>query len=146
MSLLEIEERVDAPPERVWEVVADPRNLPRWDRHIVEVEGVPEDGLRRGSTYTTVMGFMGVRAHVRATVEEIDPPRYARLRLGGLMDATVETWVRPDGPGRTILSHRIDYRFVGGPLGTLAARAVRSLGARSLLRRGALAQKRQAEG
>ncbi|MGH2738846.1 MAG: SRPBCC family protein, partial [Actinomycetota bacterium] len=28
---------VEAPPEEVWEVVADPRNLPRWNRFIRSV-------------------------------------------------------------------------------------------------------------
>ena len=63
----------------------------------------------------------------------------------GLVDAVIETWVEPDGDSRSRLRHRIEYRFRGGPLGDLAARAVRMFGARSLLRRGVQAQKRQAE-
>ena len=145
MSVLETETEVDAPPDLVWRVVADPRNLPRWDRHIVKVTGVPRDGLRRGTTYVTEMMFMGARASVRAEVQDVEPPRYSKVRLTGMMDATVETWLEPDGSDRTVLRHRIDYRFRGGPIGDIAARAVRMLGARRLLSRGVLAQKRQAE-
>ncbi len=50
----------------------------------------------------------------------------------------------PDG-GLTNGSTYTTEMFRGGPLGDLAARAVRMFGARSLLRRGEQAQKRQAE-
>jgi len=145
MSILEIEVPVDGPPERVWDVVSDPRNLPRWDRRISAVRGVPPDGLREGSRYTTEVRFMGARAESQAEVLELRPPAYARVRLKGVMDATIETWVTADGAGRSLLRHRIDYRLPGGPFGELVAGAVRLLGAQSLIRRGVLAQKRQAE-
>lgn len=148
MSVLEIRTKVDAPPERVWKVVSDPRNLPRWDRHVVAVRGVPPDGLITGSEYVTDMRLMGVGTGVRARVLDMRPPEYAKIRLSGLLDATVETWVEPqDGDGeRSVLRHRIDYRFRGGPLGNFAARALRRLGIENLLRRGVEGQKRQAEG
>ena len=65
MTTAEYSVEIDAPPEAVWEVTSDPRNLPHWDRHIVAVK-VPEGGLLQGSTYSAVMGFMGVRAWSRA--------------------------------------------------------------------------------
>jgi len=145
VTVLEEEVLVSAPPGRVWEVVSDPRNLPQWDRRIAGVTGVPDGGLTNGSTYTTEMRFLGARATVHARVLEIEPPRYSKVRLTGLVDAVIETWVEPDGDSRSRLRHRIEYRFRGGPLGDLAARAVRMFGARSLLRRGEQAQKRQAE-
>lgn len=145
MSVVEASVEVRAPQRAVWAVVADPRNLPRWDRHIVGVEGAPEDGLRPGSSYWTRVRFLGVQARVRADVLELRPPRYARLRLSGVVDGVVETWLDPLGEGRTRLRHRVEYRFRGGRLGQLAARAVRVMGASVLLARGARAQKRQAE-
>jgi uncharacterized membrane protein len=145
VSVLEIEVPVDAPPERVWDVVSDPRNLPRWDRRISAVHGVPADGLRKGSRYTTEVKFMGARAESQAEVLELRPPAYARVRLKGVMDATIETWVTADGDQRALLRHRIDYKLPGGPFGELVAGAVRLLGAQALIRRGVLAQKRQAE-
>jgi carbon monoxide dehydrogenase subunit G len=145
MTVLKVEVEVDAPPDRVWEVVSDPRNLKTWDRHIIAVTGVPEDGLKVGTSYETEIRFMGVRTHVAAEVLEIDPPRYAKIRLHGLLDATVETWVEPIDGGRTKLRHRVDYRFRGGPLGDLGARVIRAMGGASLLKRGVQAQKRQAE-
>lgn len=137
---------IDAPPDAVWHVVGDPRNLPHWDRHIVQVEGIPASGLASGVEYETVMRFMGVRARVYARVLEWEPPRYSEIRLSGALVATVMTTVRPIGKTRSLLQHRVDYGFAGGPLGEFAARSVRLFGgARLALRHGTLAQKREIE-
>ncbi len=145
MTVVDVQVEVDAPPERVWRVVSDPRNLSRWDRHIVAVRGVPAGGLQVGTEYTTDIRLMGVTARIRARVLKLDDERMARIRLSGLLDGVVETRLAPLAGGRTKLSQRVDYRFAGGPLGAIAAGAVRNLGAAAILRRGVLAQKRQAE-
>jgi uncharacterized membrane protein len=137
---------IDAPPDRVWDVVSDPRNLPLWDRHVDAVLGVPPEGVKRGTRYTTVMRFMSVHANVGAEVLELDPPRFGRVRLSGLLDATVTTRIDPLDGNRSRLEHEVDYRFRGGPIGRLAARSLRLIGGAGLaLRHGALAQKRQIE-
>jgi len=145
MSVVETSIDIDAPPDRVWKIVADPRNLPRWDKHVVGVDDVPPDGLHKGSHYVTVVRFIGARARVRSDVEALRPNEYSKVHLHGLVDAVVETWLEPLANERTRLRHRVDYRLVGGPLGRLAAGALRSLGAASVLRRGAEAQKAMAE-
>jgi uncharacterized membrane protein len=145
MTVVETSVEIDAPPDRVWAVVSDPRNLPIWDRHVVAVEGVPEDGLATGVQYRTWMRFLGVRAPVTAKVLDLRPGEYSKIRLRGILDATVETRVEPLGGGRSRLHHRVDYRLIGGPVGRLAAQGIRMFGAGYLLRRGALAQKRQIE-
>jgi len=146
MSTLQVSTEVDAPPGAVWNVVSDPNNLPRWDRHIISVRGVPPEGLRAGAEYTTDVKFMGARSRSTSEVVEFRPPEYSKVKLRGLVEGTVETWLEPlDGGSRTLLRHRVDYRFAGGPIGGLAAQAVNMLGAPVLLRRGVQAQKRQAE-
>ncbi len=145
MTVVQLSVEVDAPPDAVWEVVSDPRNLSSWDRHISGVSGVPPDGLHRGTMYTTEVRFMGVRAHSTSKVLELRPPEYSRVHLNGIVEGTVETWVEPLDHDRSRLRHRVEYRFIGGPLGRLAAGAIRSLGATALIRRGVQAQKHQAE-
>jgi ligand-binding SRPBCC domain-containing protein len=137
---------VDASPEEVWDVVADPRNLPRWNRLIRAVHDVPQDGLREGSAYRAEVGGLGVSLQVRARVEELEAPRYAQVRLSGPIEATVRTWIRPAGRRRSLLEHEVDYRLRGGSIGELIARTLRVAGAPTLLRRGIRAQKRQVEG
>ena len=137
---------VAAPPERVWDVAADPRQLPRWERHILSVEDLPPDGLSKGARYTVVMRFVAVRARVRAEVLEWSPPGYAAVRLSGLLEATVRTTIRPVGRSRSRLEHDVEYSFHGGALGELAARSLQVLGGAQLaLRLGTLAQKREIE-
>lgn len=139
-------ELVEASPEDVWDVVADPRNLPRWNRYIRSVHDVPDDGLQAGTRYWTQMAVLGMTFRVDAEVEEVDPPRFARVRLSGPVDATIRTWVRPAGRERSRLEHEVEYRLRGGPVGKIIARGLRMLGAPTLLKRGVRAQKRQAEG
>jgi uncharacterized membrane protein len=145
LSVVQASVDVEAAPERVWEVVADPTNLPRWDHHIEAVEGVPEDGLREGTEYTVTVRLMALRARVKVRVVDLRPQEYAKVRMEGLLDGTVQTWLERLEGGQTRLRHRIQYRFKGGPFGRLAARGVKLLGASMLLRRGTHAQKLQVE-
>lgn len=145
MSVVRTSEIVDASPQEVWDVVSDPHNLPLWNRHIREVHDVPEHGIKEGTTYWTRVSFLGVSARVDAEVEEVDPPRFSRIRLTGPLEATVRTWVNPAGSGRSRLEHEVEYHLRGGPVGELVARGLQTLGARTLLRLGTRAQKRQVE-
>jgi hypothetical protein len=145
VSVVEASIEIEASVTEVWSVVADPRNLPHWDHRIISVQGVPPDGLRRGTTYSVTVRLVAARATIPAEVVDLRSEEYARVRLGGVVNATVETWLEPLSERRTRLRHRVDYRFRGGPLGGLAARAVTLLGAPILLRRGVEAQKRQVE-
>lgn len=145
MSIVRSREVIDASPEEVWAVVADPRNLPRWNPHIQEVVGAPPDGLAKGSSYDTIIRVMGVSSTVHAEVADVDPPRSSEVRLTGPLDAVVRTRLLPTAEGQTILEHEVSYRLKGGPFGELIARALRALGAGSVLRRGTRAQKLQVE-
>lgn len=137
---------VDAPPDEVWRVIADPRNLPRWNSHIRDTFDVPAHELGPGDRYGIELRILGVPIRIRAEVAEIQPRRYSEVMLSGPVDATVRTYVRAVGTHRTRLEHEVHYRFAGGPLGELVARGVKLLGAGTIIRRGLKAQKAQVEG
>jgi ligand-binding SRPBCC domain-containing protein len=144
MTVAEYSVEVDAPPELVWEVTSDPRNLPLWDRHIVAIR-VPPEGLEAGVEYRARMGFMGVHAEVPCRILLWEPPWHARVHLGGLLDATVTTSIGALPHGQSVLRHEVDYVF-RGPLGRLAAMGVNAVGgAEFALRRGTLAQRHEIE-
>jgi ligand-binding SRPBCC domain-containing protein len=145
MSVVEASDVVNAPREKVWRVVADPRNLPGWDRRIIRVIGARKDQIREGDDYDTEIGFMGVRTRIPVHVEVAEAPEYCRFVLGGILTATIETWLQSLPGGRTRLSHRVEYRFRGGLIGRLAAQTVGLVGAATLLRHGIEAQKEQIE-
>jgi len=146
VTLVEFDLVVDAPPEAVWDVISDPRRLPHWDRHIVRVDGIPADGLREGTRYTTEMRFMVLRSTIDGEVLEWDPPHRSKIRLTGLLDATVTSEIEPLAGHRSLLQHVVDYHFRGGPLGEVAARSLARVGGAHLaLRHGTLAQKQEIE-
>src|SRR3954469_8726291 len=128
MTVVRASVDIDAPPERVWEVVSDPRNLPLWDRHIESVEGVPPEAVHEGSRYTTVLRLISVHAQVPAEVLELDPPRVGRVRLRGVIGGVEPNRIDPLAGNRSRLEHQVNYRFRGGPLGKLAARSLRMIG------------------
>jgi uncharacterized protein YndB with AHSA1/START domain len=144
VTTVEYSVEVDASPQRVWEQVSDPRNLPHWDKHIVGVR-LPPSGLAPGVRYEVVMGFLVVRATVRAEVLEWEPPWRSRLRLRGPLDATVTTSIAKLPYERSVLRHEIEYSF-RGPLGRFAAASLNAVGGAHLaLRRGTLKQRDQIE-
>jgi uncharacterized protein YndB with AHSA1/START domain len=145
MSTAEFSVEVDAPPEKVWEVVSQPANIPHWEKHVVSVR-VPDESLGEGSRYTVVMGFMGVRVQVRGEILRWEPPSHATIRLRGPLDATIETTVAELPHGRSVLRHEVTYTF-RGPLGRVVAAGLNAVGGAQLgIRYGTLGQKRQIEG
>ena len=46
---------IEAPPERLFEIVSDPHNLPRWWPRVTRVEAVHGPSRRAGASWTTVM-------------------------------------------------------------------------------------------
>jgi uncharacterized protein YndB with AHSA1/START domain len=144
MTTVEYSVEVDAPPERVWELTSDPRNLPHWDRHIVGVR-MPAGGLGAGARYEVVMRFLAVSTTVKAEVLEWEPPWRSRIRLRGLLEAIVTTSIAKLPWDRSVLRHEIDYRF-RGPLGRFGAASLNAVGGAQLaLRRGTLKQRDEIE-
>jgi hypothetical protein len=143
-TTVEASVEVDAPPERVWEVTSDPRNLPHWDKHIERV-WLPSSGLGPGAHYSVRMRFMAVRSDVEAEVLEWEAPWLSRIRLVGILNATVSTSIASLPFDRSLLRHEVDYIFKGF-LGGFAARSLSAVGGAQLaLRRGVAAQKREIE-
>ena len=135
---------IHAPPEVVWEVASDPRNLPHWDRHI-EATHVARADLAAGSRYQVTMRFMAVTAKIQVEVLEWEPPWRAVLRLSGLLEAVVTTSIASLPFDRSLLRHQVNYRF-RGPLGVFGAKSLNAVGGAQLaLRRGLAAQKREIE-
>src|SRR5687768_11773872 len=70
---------IGAPPERVWDLVSDPYNMPRWWPRCVRVEDVGGDAGRKRARWTAVMETekgRPVRADYRC-VSAAEGERYA---------------------------------------------------------------------
>ena len=70
---------IDAPTERVWELVSDPHSLPRWWPKTTRVEDVRDRKGGPGTEWTSVLSTeagRSVRADYRCTASSV-PTRYA---------------------------------------------------------------------
>ena len=100
-----------APAERVWEIVADPYQIPRWWPRVSRVEGVTESG------WSTILGSprgRSVRADWRLVASEAPARRRWAQELAGSpferLFAQNEVEVRIDGEQVTI---EIEQRVQG---------------------------------
>lgn len=129
---VEVSQRIAAPPERVFALVADLSRMPEWSPEAAAVEwldgasgpavgarfrGTNRNGFRRWSTTCTVVAF--------------DPPREIswRVRSYGMAVARWTYRVEPDGEGGTILIESTDdergavIRFASRPATGVSDRA-----------------------
>lgn len=100
---------IDAEGERIWELVCDPHNLPRWWPRTKRVEDVNGDGAR--ARWTAVLETergSGVRADFRSTAST-HGERYAWEQvIAGtpferiLRSSAVEIRIRPHGAGAKV--------------------------------------------
>ena len=123
MSRVEASIVIDAPPDRVREVVMDPKRLGEWvtiHRRLGDVSDVP---LKRGSTLEQTLRIARAHFKVHWTVTEL---RDSEVVWDGRGPArsTAHTRYRfePDGDGGTRFDYINDFRSPGGPLGRVADR------------------------
>lgn len=114
-----------APPERVWDVVMDPRRLGDWvtiHRRLGEVDGGPP---RAGYEMEQHIHLRGVRLTVHWTLVECRPGELAVWEGRGPARSHAHTIyrLRPDGDG-TRLDYENEFRAPLGPLGAVASRAL----------------------
>lgn len=116
---------IGAPPERVWDVVMDPRRLADWVTIHRRLGDVPAR-LRRGSTFEQTLNLRGAHLHVAWTVVDVDPPRRAVWEGQGPAHsrASIVYELRPDGESGTLFDYTNEFRPPGGPLGAVAGRVL----------------------
>ena len=116
---------IAAPPERVYEVVMDPRHLEDWVSIHESLDEAPDGELKEGSELVQCLKLAGRRFHVHWKVVEDDcPVRVVWEGQGPVHShAQVVYEFEPNGNG-TRFSYMNQYDLPGGPLGKLAGRSV----------------------
>jgi carbon monoxide dehydrogenase subunit G len=116
---------IDAPPQRVYDVVMDPSRLEEWVTIHHHLEDAPNGHLRKGSKLTQCLKLAGKKFKVRWTVVENDPcVRVVWEGRGPVAShARVVYGLKANGEGTTF-NYMNEYDLPGGALGRVASRAV----------------------
>ena len=124
---------IKAPPQRVYDIVMDPRHLEDWVTIHDHLEEAPRGSLDQGSELVQCLKLAGRRFNVHWKVVENDPCRrvvwdgqgpvhsYARVTYG----------FEPNGNG-TRFSYSNEYDLPGGVLGRMAGGAVKRVTGREV--------------
>lgn len=123
---VEREVEIGASPERVYEVVMDPRRLEDWVTIHAELKEAPAGELAEGSELSQCLRLAGQKFTVRWRVVQDDCPRRVVWEGRGPVGskARVVYELAPDGDGGTRFTYINEYSLPGGALGRLGGRAV----------------------
>jgi acyl-CoA synthetase (AMP-forming)/AMP-acid ligase II/ribosome-associated toxin RatA of RatAB toxin-antitoxin module len=124
---------IEAPAERVWEIVSQPDEYLRFFSGVTRWECVSEERAGRGARYD--VRFAARAAEVGSLVEivEFDEGELAWTSITGI-DQRGRWRVRQREEGRTEVSLRLAYQAPGGLLGTVSDRVSQPIVARHVER------------
>jgi uncharacterized protein YndB with AHSA1/START domain len=96
--------RVDAPPEAVFAVLADPRSFARWVVGSRKIRGAEADWPAAGATFDHAVGIGPFTLADSTTAVQSDTPRLLEMlvRARPLTQAVVTLQLRPDGSGTLV--------------------------------------------
>ena len=126
MSTVVDEIVINAPIEKVWETIMDPRRLEDWVTIHKSVENFPRPPLKRGATMDQAMSVRGITFRVHWRLAELDPPHIARWEGGGPAhsDAFIRYELSSAGDAQTTFRYTNEFHPPGGRLGSVAGRLI----------------------
>jgi carbon monoxide dehydrogenase subunit G len=124
MSVVNATIDIDAPPEKVWDVVMDPHRFADWvtiHRRVHEADDGPP---RQGMQVEQTLCLRHTNFKVRWTLAECDGPDHARWEGRGPMHSHARTsyTLQANGNGGTHFEYENEFKAPGGPLGKAASR------------------------
>jgi uncharacterized membrane protein len=118
---------IDAPAQRVYDLVMDPSRLGDWVTIHHHLENAPTGQLERGSELTQCLKLAGRKFHVHWKVVENDPCRRVVWEGRGPVATharVVYEFGSDSEPDSTEFSYTNEYVLPGGPFGRMAGRAI----------------------
>ena len=118
---------IDVSPQKVWDVVMDPRRLESWVTTHEKISGAPAR-LSSGSSFEQTLRLAGKSFDVRWTVVEANEPRFAEWKGEGPYgsSARVRYELAPLDGKRTRFGYENEFEVPSGLLGRAAARVIGS--------------------
>ena len=114
---------LDAPPEKVWDILMDPRRLADWVSIHQNLKSAPNGRLEQGDQLVQCLRLMHKNFDVHWQVDEARKPKKAVWEGRGPLrsKASVTYELAPDGDGKTRFHYENEFRAPMGPLGTFFA-------------------------
>jgi uncharacterized protein YndB with AHSA1/START domain len=126
MSTVRVAIDIDAPIERVWETIMDPRRLKDWVTIHKSVSQVSEPPGEPGATMDQVLVMRGVSFKVHWTLSDVSPPNTAQWEGRGPARsiARIRYELTAHDEGQTKFEYTNEFTAPGGMLGNVASRVV----------------------
>jgi uncharacterized protein YndB with AHSA1/START domain len=126
MSTVHTTIEIEAPVERVWEIVMDPYRLEDWVTIHRALRNVSDKPLLKGSTMDQVLHMRGVSFHVHWTLVDVKPPNVAEWEGRGPAHSRARIrYELSDGEdGRTLFEYTNEFTTPGGRVGNVASRLI----------------------
>ena len=115
--------RIEAPVDRLWELMSDPNRLTEWNGAFDRVEDATGRLDAVGTTYSQVMRVAGIELRGAWEITEVEPLRHRRFQgtsPGSAVFTGLETFEPADGV--TDYTVELDYTLRGGPFGVALER------------------------
>ena len=133
---------IEAPPERIWELVMNPRRHEEWVPAYRESFGLPDGPLKPGDSFSQRLCLVGQEVRMDWTLLEREDPRRAAWRATGPGSAEADVLFElSSDDGHSRFRYVNEFDPPGGFLGRAAA-----LPARRQARKSLAMLKRAAEG
>jgi len=121
---MRVERKIEiaAPPERVYDLVMNPKRLGDWVTIHAGLKDSPDGELRKGSELIQCLKLAGRRFDVHWEVVQAEKPKRVVWEGKGPVHsrAKVVYDLDADGDGKTCFSYMNEYSMPGGPLGRIA--------------------------
>lgn len=102
---------IDAPPEKLWELMCDPSNYPELDESTDRMVEVPDGEFGVGSVYREYGGIAPFKGESEWTVVEFDPMRrQVHDGTDGYVDLHLVVDLTETGDGKTRVDQSLDIR------------------------------------
>ena len=107
---------IDAPAERVFETLADPKRLPEYVPGVISVENIRQTEQHLGGSFHVTYAVLGLHSPMTFTATEYEHPTKLTMRFEGGMKG-IWTWRLVPRGKSTHLTTAMEYEMAGGILG-----------------------------
>ena len=114
---------IEAPPEKVWDVLMDPKRLADWVSIHQKLKDHPGAPLEQGDELTQCLRLMHKNFDVKWKVKQADEPHKAVWQGSGPMRSKAEVVyeLKSDGDGGTSFHYENEFKAPMGPFGAFFA-------------------------